>query len=108
MLVSWHCFQKALKAQGISRESLPFRGTNMRFGPYVALTLMMILMLTSAFSVFTKGNWDIQDFICGYFGCTCKILLLQVLVHRTHFFVDCDSGVLCGYVLVVLGHRQTT
>lgn len=68
MLVSWHGFQKALKAQGFGRDALPFKGANMRFGPYVAIVLMVVIMLTSAFSVFTNGNWDVQSFICGYFG----------------------------------------
>lgn len=68
MLVSWHYFQRALQAQGIAPKSLPFKGANMRWGPYLALAVLILVILTIAFPVFTKGNWDVQDFICGYFG----------------------------------------
>lgn len=65
VLVSWVYFNKALRVQGISRDSLPFKGKNMRFGPYIAIIVMILVMLTSSFSVFTNGNWDIRGFICG-------------------------------------------
>ena len=64
VLIAYLNFTKALKAQGIDRnKDLPFRS---RFQPYAAWSAMVFFILIIVFNgweVFTKGNWDIQNFI---------------------------------------------
>lgn len=56
------------KKQGIDREEFPYKSP---FQPYYAwgcLTLFILLLLTSGWSTFTKGNWDTQVFVASYFN----------------------------------------
>lgn len=53
-------FYKALKAQGINRDTLVFKS---RFQPYTAwfaLIYFVIIIIFNGFAVFIKGNWDVS------------------------------------------------
>ena len=53
-------FYKALKAQGINRDTLVFKS---RFQPYTAwfaLIYFAIIIVFNGFAVFIKGNWDVS------------------------------------------------
>ncbi|KAL1998780.1 hypothetical protein VTN02DRAFT_5582 [Thermoascus thermophilus] len=59
-------FKKALEVQGISRDSLPYRG---RFQPYVAwyaLTATFVMTFVGGYTVFLPGNWDVPTFLFSY------------------------------------------
>ncbi|ODN72883.1 hypothetical protein L202_08306 [Cryptococcus amylolentus CBS 6039] len=59
-------FYAALKSQGISRDSLPWKSM---FQPYLAwygLLMCTIIVLFSGFPVFMKGNWNASDFVADY------------------------------------------
>ncbi|KAK3493056.1 amino acid permease/ SLC12A domain-containing protein [Neurospora hispaniola] len=73
--VAYLRFYKALKAQGISRDTLVFKS---RFQPYTAwfaLIYFAIIIIFSGFAVFIKGNWDVADFIAAYIGIPIFFLL---------------------------------
>jgi amino acid transporter len=68
---------RALKAQGISRSSLPYVS---RFQPYTAvygLFFNVLIMLTQGFTVFI--NWNISDFFAAYIS-----LILFVVLWAGH------------------------
>ncbi|KAH7629654.1 amino acid permease/ SLC12A domain-containing protein [Sordaria sp. MPI-SDFR-AT-0083] len=68
-------FYKALKAQGINRDTLVFKS---RFQPYTAwfaLIYFAIIIVFNGFAVFIKGNWDVSDFIASYIGIPIFFLL---------------------------------
>ncbi|KAL2013958.1 hypothetical protein VTN00DRAFT_1483 [Thermoascus crustaceus] len=59
-------FKKALDVQGISRDSLPYKG---RFQPYIAwyaLTATFIMAFVGGYTVFLPGNWDVPTFLFSY------------------------------------------
>jgi amino acid transporter len=66
-------FMRALKAQGISRSSLPYVS---RFQPYTAvygLFFNVLIMLTQGFSVFI--NWNVSDFFAAYISLILFVVL---------------------------------
>ena len=61
-------FQKALKAQGVDRDTLIFKSP---FQPYLAwgaLIFFSMIILFNGFHVFLYGSWTINDFITAYVG----------------------------------------
>lgn len=60
--------QRALKAQGYTRDDLPYKMPFAHIGAYVLLFFFVILLLTGGFSNFLKGNFDISNFFSRYFS----------------------------------------
>lgn len=61
--ISYLCFYRALKVQGISRDSLPYKAWFMPYGAYYALTATTIMVFVGGYSVFLPGQWSIPDFL---------------------------------------------
>jgi len=61
-------FHAGMKAQGISRSSLPYHAklNNGCFAARYALTLICIILFFSSYTVFLKGQWDAPTFITNY------------------------------------------
>ncbi|PSR78784.1 amino acid permease/ SLC12A domain-containing protein [Coniella lustricola] len=98
VLVSWsailfnHIRMKlAMKKQGIPMARLPWHNSwtckywlliffetqlilSTVHSSYVALVLCITILLTSGFSVFTKGNWDSETFVSSYLDIPLVIL----------------------------------
>ncbi|KAK0467454.1 amino acid permease/ SLC12A domain-containing protein [Armillaria novae-zelandiae] len=55
-------FYYALKAQGIPRSSLPFRGPLQPFCAYYAFSFTLIMLFVLGYSVFMPDNWDAATF----------------------------------------------
>ncbi|OKL59901.1 hypothetical protein UA08_04539 [Talaromyces atroroseus] len=61
-------FFYGLKVQGISRDRLPYKSP---FQPYMAwatLVSLVIITLTSGYSVFLHGHWNTSSFLASYIG----------------------------------------
>ncbi|RDL39218.1 putative proline-specific permease put4 [Venustampulla echinocandica] len=61
-------FHKALKAQGIDRNTLVFRS---RFQPYTAwfsFGYFAMIIIFNGFDVFVHGHWKVDSFIASYIG----------------------------------------
>ena len=58
----------ALKAQGIDRRTLPYRGWFQPYAAYVAMVGCSILTLVGGYQVFLDGYWDTASFIFSYFS----------------------------------------
>lgn len=59
-------FKKACEAQGLSRNSLPYKG---RWQPYLAwyaLTGCFIMTFVGGYPVFLPGKWSIETFLFSY------------------------------------------
>ena len=59
-------FKKACDAQGLSRDSLPYKG---RFQPYLAwyaLTGCFVMTFVGGYTVFLPGQWSIPTFFFSY------------------------------------------
>lgn len=66
MSITYVFFLKAVNAQGIDRNGFTFKSW---FQPYTALlgfASAFIMMWVNGYSVFTKGNWNYEDFLFNY------------------------------------------
>lgn len=61
--VSYICFHRALKAQGIDRSTLPYRAWFMPYGAYYALVWTVVMAFVGGYEVFLPGNWKVADFL---------------------------------------------
>lgn len=63
--VSYLCFHRALKAQGISRDSLPYKAWFMPYAAYYALVWTFVMAFVGGYTVFLPlpGMWKIADFL---------------------------------------------
>ncbi|KAF9017102.1 hypothetical protein BDZ89DRAFT_1140979 [Hymenopellis radicata] len=78
MCLAWIRFDAGMKAQGMSRDALPFKGVWMPYAPWFGLVWCVLLTVTNGFAVFIKidGDFDIQGFfvsaaslwLTAYFG----------------------------------------
>ncbi|KAF8206916.1 general amino acid permease AGP2 [Mycena galopus ATCC 62051] len=59
-------FHAALKAQGISRESLPHRSAWQPFCGYYAFIASTVMALLAGYAVFLPGNWNVSTFVFSY------------------------------------------
>ncbi|KAL0573587.1 hypothetical protein V5O48_008364 [Marasmius crinis-equi] len=75
--LAWIRFNKGLKAQGISREILPFKGVWMPYTAWFGLISCVLLTVTNGFAVFIKidGDFDIQGFFTAYFGVAFSLVI---------------------------------
>jgi len=59
-----------LKYQGVDRAELGFRATGQLYSAYGGLCFSLIVSIFNGIKVFTKGNWDVKDFVSAYIGLT--------------------------------------
>lgn len=78
-------FHAALKAQGVSRDTLPFKSPFQPYAAWVGFIGASLLVLINGFPVFLKGNWSTSDFIAAYIGIPIFVvpILIWKVVHRT-------------------------
>ncbi|GAB0135522.1 hypothetical protein EsDP_00003857 [Epichloe bromicola] len=82
---SYLCFHRALRAHGISRDSLPYKAWLMPFPAYYALVATFIMAFVGGYTVFLPGQWSVPNFLFSY----TMIVMFPVLyvgykvVHKT-------------------------
>lgn len=59
-------FKKALEAQGIDRNQLPYKSWWQPFSAYYALTGCFIMTFVGGYPVFLSGYWDLPTFFFSY------------------------------------------
>lgn len=57
-----------MKAQGVPRDSLPWKGPFQPYAAWVGFIGSTIITLVAGFPVFLKGNWNTSDFVASYIG----------------------------------------
>ncbi|KAK5169525.1 general amino acid permease agp2 [Saxophila tyrrhenica] len=58
----------ALRAQGIDRRTLPYRGWFQPYAAYTAMIGCMVMTLVGGYNVFLDGYWDTASFVFAYFS----------------------------------------
>jgi amino acid transporter len=78
-------FHAAMKAQGLSRDSLPWKSPFQPFTAWWGFIGATIITFITGFPVFLKGNWSTADFIASYVGIPIFIvpIIIWKLVHKT-------------------------
>ncbi|KAI3542266.1 amino acid permease [Colletotrichum filicis] len=91
-------FHKAMKVQGVSRDTLPWKAPFQPFAAWFGFIGSTIIVFVAGFSVFLAGNWSTSDFISSYIGIPIFIVPIIVwkIVHKTKFVraheIDLWSG----------------
>ncbi|KAK3179876.1 general amino acid permease agp2 [Lecanicillium sp. MT-2017a] len=64
--ISYICFHRALRVQGIARSTLPYRAWFMPYAAYYALAWTFVMAFVGGYPVFLPGRWKIPDFLFSY------------------------------------------
>jgi amino acid transporter len=80
-------FHSGLKAQNISRDSLPWKGPFQPYTAWFGFIGSTIVTLVAGFPVFLRGNWNTSDFVASYVGIPIFVVPIVAwkLWHRTKF-----------------------
>ncbi|EPQ27447.1 uncharacterized protein PFL1_04985 [Pseudozyma flocculosa PF-1] len=90
-------FMRAMKAQGRSRDSLPWQAPLQPYSTYVATFFVSLVLITKGWASFTHG-FKVNDFITNYIGIPVFFILIVgwKLWHKTKVWkpeeVDLVSG----------------
>lgn len=63
MTATYLFFYRALKAQGVSRDSLPYKGFWQPYAAIYAFVMTFIMTFVGGYTVFLPGRWDIPSFL---------------------------------------------
>lgn len=91
-------FYYALKAQGVSRDTLPYKGIWQPFCGYFAFVCTLIMTFLSGFSVFLKGEWSVTQFLFSYIMIAVDIVIFVFwkLYKRTKFQRASEIDIVTG------------
>ncbi|OCL12726.1 hypothetical protein AOQ84DRAFT_227151 [Glonium stellatum] len=59
-------FKKACDAQGLDRNTLPYKGFWQPYAAWYGLTGCFVMTFVGGYTVFLKGNWDVPTFLFSY------------------------------------------
>ncbi|KIW04599.1 uncharacterized protein PV09_04347 [Verruconis gallopava] len=87
MCITYLFFWRALKAQGIDRNTLPYKGWGQPYVAILGLTFMILTVATYGYTVFLPGWWNVGTFFTYYtmvFVCAVLFPFWKIL-KRTKF-----------------------
>lgn len=64
--LTYRHFFSALKKQGISRDTLPYRGRFQPYTSYIAMGGTTFMLLAGGYDLFLTGGWDVMWFFLDY------------------------------------------
>jgi amino acid transporter len=64
--LTYRHFFSSLKKQGISRDTLPYKGRFQPYTSYVAMGGTLFMLLAGGYDLFLKGGWSIKWFFLTY------------------------------------------
>ena len=60
-------WRRALRAQNISLDSLPYKSIWQPGAAYVGMTCTLVMAFVGGYTVFLPGQWDVPTFLFSYF-----------------------------------------
>ncbi|KAK3312411.1 putative carnitine transport protein [Apodospora peruviana] len=66
MCVTYLRFHAALKAQGISRDKLPYKALLQPYAAWYGLAGCFVMTFVGGYTVFLPGHWDVPTFLFSY------------------------------------------
>ena len=66
MTFTYTRFFNACRAQGLSRDDLPYKGLFQPYLAYYALTGCFVMTFVGGYTVFLPGKWSIPTFLFSY------------------------------------------
>lgn len=87
ILITYIFFDRALKAQGVSKSSLAYAAPWQPYGAYFALFFCCLIALIKNFTVFLGHEFDYKTFITGYIGIPVFVICFfgYKIYHKTKF-----------------------
>ncbi|KAM3433676.1 hypothetical protein NHJ13734_006349 [Beauveria thailandica] len=64
--ISFLCFRRAIRAQGVDPTTLPYRAWFMPYAAYYALFWTVLMALVGGYPVFLPGRWNTPNFLFSY------------------------------------------
>lgn len=64
--VTYLCWYAALKAQGVDRDTLPYKAKWQPYAAWYSLTGCFIMTFVGGYTVFLPGKWDVPTFLFSY------------------------------------------
>ncbi|GAB7325628.1 hypothetical protein MBLNU13_g09611t1 [Cladosporium sp. NU13] len=64
--LTYRHFYSSLKRQGVSRDTLPYKGKFQPYTSYVAMGGTLFMLLAGGYDLFLKGGWSIMWFFLTY------------------------------------------
>jgi amino acid transporter len=61
------CWRRALKAQNINLDSLPYKSILQPGAAYVGMICTIVMAFVGGYPVFLPGEWDVPTFLFSYF-----------------------------------------
>ncbi|KAH7367998.1 lysine-specific permease [Plectosphaerella cucumerina] len=91
-------FHRAMKVQGVSRETLPWKSPLQPYTAWFGFIGATVITLVAGFPVFLKGNWSTADFVASYVGIPIFIIPIVgwKLYHKTKFVRSKDADLWSG------------
>jgi amino acid transporter len=94
-------FHKALKAQGVDRNTLVFKSHFQPYTAWAAFTYFALIILFNGFHVFVgehHQNWNVTDFLAAYIGIPIFFLLFVFwkIVKRSPWIHPADADITTG------------
>jgi amino acid transporter len=96
--VTYLCWHAALKAQGVSRDSLPYKSPWQPYAAWYSLAGCFVMTFVGGYTVFLPGHWDIPTFLFSYtmIG-ICPVLYVGwKLLKRTRIWKSEEVDLLIG------------
>jgi amino acid transporter len=81
IIVTYCCFQRGLKAQGLARADLPWRGPLQPYGTYITFCITATVIIFQGYTAFIK-KFTTAKFIVAYIGLIvylCNIIVWKLL-----------------------------
>ena len=82
VMITYLRFRKAMIFNNML-DALPYKTAFQPYATYFTLFIITLLTLTNGFAIFTKGNWDVKNFIAAYI--TLPIFLALYIGHKIWF-----------------------
>lgn len=78
-------YHAAMKAQGVSRDTIPWKGPFQPYTAWVGFLGCIFIILIVGFPVFLKNNWNTSSFISAYIGIPIFVVPIigWKIIHRT-------------------------
>jgi len=94
-------FHKALKAQGVDRNTLVFRSKFQPYTAWAAFTYFALIILFNGFDVFVgehHQNWNVTDFLAAYIGIPIffALYLFWKVLKRSPWIHPADADITTG------------
>lgn len=99
--IAYIYFHKALKAQGVDRNTLVFKSKFQPYTAWFALGYFVMIILFNGFNVFVgehHSHWSVTNFLVAYLGIPIFLFLYLFwkIVKRTHVVHPADADITTG------------